>query len=74
MRILVGAPRRQWPGDRAIYPLHAGTAGHAGAAMGWESTKAMIISTARNLLASQVLETDHTHLLFVDADVSFPAR
>lgn len=45
-----------------------------GPAMSWESIKAVIVSTARNLLASRVLENKlYTHLLFVDADVSFPA-
>ncbi|KQW72117.1 hypothetical protein ASE17_04415 [Phenylobacterium sp. Root77] len=73
MKILVGTPtyNGQVTGQytRSMLELQA----MLGASMGWESTKAVIISTARNLLASRVLETDHTHLLFVDADVSFPA-
>ncbi|CAN7426867.1 hypothetical protein LJR164_002728 [Phenylobacterium sp. LjRoot164] len=73
MKILVGTPtyNGQVTGQytRTMLELQA----MLGPSMGWESTKAVIISTARNLLASRVLETDHTHLLFVDADVSFPA-
>ena len=73
MKILVGTPtyNGQVTGQytRSMLELQ----GMLGPAMGWESTKAVIVSTARNLLASRVLETDHTHLLFVDADVSFPA-
>jgi hypothetical protein len=73
MRILVGTPtyNGQVTGQytRSMLELHAAL----GSAMGWESTKAVIISTARNLLASRVLQEPYTHLLFVDADVSFPA-
>lgn len=73
MKILVGTPtyNGQVTGQytRSMLELQAAL----GPAMGWESTKAVIVSTARNLLASRVLATDHTHLLFVDADISFPA-
>ncbi len=74
MRLLVGTPtyNGQVMGQytRSILELSAAL----GPAMDWETTKAVVISTARNLLASRVLERDYTHLLFVDSDVSFPAE
>jgi hypothetical protein len=74
MRVLVGTPtyNGQVFGQytRSMLELFAAL----GPAMAWESTKAVIVSTARNLLASRVLENEpYSHLLFVDADVSFPA-
>lgn len=74
MRILVGAPT--YNGQlttqyaRSLLELW----GEIGAQAEWRTTKATLIAWARNVFASQVLEGDYSHLLFVDADIDFPAR
>lgn len=45
-----------------------------GPSLRWETTKAVLIVMARNYFASVMLESDYTHLLFVDADVDFSSR
>jgi len=38
----------------------------------WKATSGTLLGWARNALASRVLESDHTHLLFIDSDIQFP--
>src|ERR1700741_2059922 len=40
----------------------------------WKTTSGTLLAWARNTLASHVLESDHTHLLFVDSDIDYPAN
>lgn len=73
MRVLVGAPtyngRVFGQYTRSMLELFPAL----GSDMAWESTKAVMVSTARNLLASRGLENEpYTHLLFVDADLVSP--
>jgi hypothetical protein len=39
----------------------------------WKTTSSTLLAWARNTLASLVLDSDHTHLLFVDSDIDFPS-
>lgn len=38
----------------------------------WKTTSGTLLAWARNTLASLVLASDHTHLLFIDSDIAFP--
>jgi len=38
----------------------------------WKTTSGTLLAWARNTLASLVLASDHTHLLFIDSDIDFP--
>lgn len=71
MKILVGTPtyNGQVTGQytRSLLSLFQAY----GPALTWETTKAVMITWARNYLASATLAGDYTHLLFIDADVEF---
>jgi hypothetical protein len=73
MKILVGTPT--YNGQltvqytRSLMELWS----EIGAQAEWRTTKAVLVAWARNVFASAVLEGDYTHLLFVDADLDFPA-
>ena len=71
MKILVGTPtyNGQVTGQytRSLLSLFQAY----GPDLSWETTKAVMITWARNYLASAVLAGDYTHLLFIDADVEF---
>lgn len=74
MKILVGTPtyngQLTTQYTRSLLELW----GEIGGQAEWRTTKATLIAWARNVFASQVLEGDYSHLLFVDADIDFPAR
>ncbi|WP_296597115.1 hypothetical protein [Phenylobacterium sp.] len=74
MKILVGTPtyngQLTTQYTRSLLELWT----EIGAEADWRTTKATLIAWARNVFASHVLEEDYTHLLFVDADIDFPAR
>lgn len=38
----------------------------------WKTTSGTLLAWARNTLASLVLESGHSHLLFIDSDIDFP--
>lgn len=40
----------------------------------WKTTSGTLLAWARNTLASLVLESGHTHLLFIDSDIDFPPQ
>lgn len=71
MKILVGTPtyNGQVTGQytRSLLSLFQAY----GPQLSWETTKAVMITWARNYLASATLAGDYTHLLFIDADVEF---
>lgn len=71
MKILVGTPtyNGQVTGQytRSLLSLFQAY----GPELSWETTKAVMITWARNYLASATLAGDYTHLLFIDADVEF---
>lgn len=71
MKILIGTPtyNGQVTGQytRSLLQLFQ----EFGPSLTWETTKAVMITWARNYLASVMLAGDYTHLLFIDADVDF---
>jgi hypothetical protein len=73
MKILVGTPtyngQLTTQYTRSLLELW----GEIGAQADWRTTRATLIAWARNVFASQVLEGDYSHLLFVDSDLDFPA-
>ena len=68
MRILVGTPT--YNGQLTTH--YTGSLLALVRAMGdridWKTTSGTLLAWARNTLASLVLESDHTHLLFIDSD------
>ena len=38
----------------------------------WKTTSGTLLAWARNTLASLVLESGHSHLLFIDSDIDYP--
>lgn len=71
MRILVGTPT--YNGQLTTH--YTGSLLALWTAMGdrltWKTTSGTLLAWARNTLASLVLESDHTHLLFIDSDIDF---
>ena len=72
-KILVGTPTYNGAvmGQTTRSLLQLFTQPALGAALDWETTKAVLIVMARNYFASKMLERDYSHLLFIDADVEF---
>ncbi len=74
MRILVGTPTyngqltTNYTG--ALLNLFQAFPGQ----LDWKSTSGTLLAWARNLLASMVLEGGHSHLLFIDSDIDYPAE
>lgn len=72
MRILVGTPTyngqltTQYTG--ALLALWSALPGQ----LDWKTTSGTLIAWARNTLASLVLESGHSHLLFIDSDIDYP--
>lgn len=71
MRILVGTPT--YNGQLTTHYTGSLLALYKefGDAIEWSTTNGTLIGFARNVLASRVLEGDHSHLLFVDSDMEF---
>lgn len=73
MRILVGTPTyngqltTNYTG--ALLDLWTAFPGQ----LDWKSTSGTLLAWARNVLASLVLERGHSHLLFIDSDIDYPA-
>jgi len=40
----------------------------------WKTTSSTLLPWARNTLASLVLQSDHSHLLFIDSDIDYPPQ
>jgi hypothetical protein len=74
MKVLVGTPTYNGQLTTQYTRSLLGLWSEIGAQADWHTTKATLIAWARNVFASMVLEQDYTHLLFVDADVDFPAH
>jgi hypothetical protein len=74
MKVLVGTPTYNGQLTTQYTRSLLGLWSEIGAHADWHTTKATLIAWARNVFASMVLEQDYTHLLFVDADVDFPAH
>jgi hypothetical protein len=72
-RILIGTPT--YNGQLTVQYTHSllGLWQAIGSVCAWETTKATLVGWARNLLASRTLQDGYTHLLFIDADIEFPA-
>ena len=72
MRILVGTPT--YNGQLTTH--YTGSLlelwSELGGQLDWRTTSGTLLAWARNTLASLVLESDHTHLLFIDSDIDFP--
>lgn len=72
MRILVGTPT--YNGQLTTH--YTGSLLALWAEMGdkldWKTTSGTLLAWARNTLASHVLQSDHTHLLFIDSDIDYP--
>lgn len=79
-RVMLGIPSRdEWLADfgmslaglvaAAPKPLKGG--GNIGQLMLW-NTKGSILSRSRHTLARKAMETDSTHLLMIDSDMTFP--
>jgi len=72
MRILVGTPT--YNGQLTTHYTGSLLAlwSEFGGQLDWKTTSGTLLAWARNTLASLMLESDHTHLLFVDSDIDFP--
>ena len=72
MRILVGTPTyngqltTQYTGS--LLALWTELPGQ----LDWRTTSGTLLAWSRNTLASHVLQSDHTHLLFIDSDIDYP--
>lgn len=75
-RVLIGMPTRGTPEAQAIvYAQMAATyAVNRGVIVAMNMQQKEPCSAARNGLVSKFLESDHTHLLFVDDDTVIPER
>jgi hypothetical protein len=72
-RILIGTPT--YNGQLTVQYTRSlmGLWALIGETADWRTTKATLVGWARNVFASAVLEEGYSHLLFIDADVEFPA-
>lgn len=71
MKVLVGTPTYNGQVTGLYTRSMLGLFQAYGPSLEWETTKAVMITWARNYLATKALRGDYTHLLFVDADVDF---
>src|SRR3954466_13465642 len=72
MKILVGTPT--YNGQLTTHYTGSLLAlwSQMGAQLDWKTTSGTLLAWARNTLASLVLESGHSHLLFIDSDIDFP--
>jgi hypothetical protein len=73
MKILVGTPTYNGQLTTNYTGSLLALWSELGAHLDWKTTSGTLLAWARNTLASTVLASDHTHLLFVDSDIDFPA-
>jgi hypothetical protein len=71
MRLLVGTPT--YNGQLTTHYTGSLLAlwSELGGQADWKATSGTLLAWARNTLASLVLASDHTHLLFIDSDMDF---
>lgn len=72
MRILVGTPTYNGQLTTNYTGSLLALWSEMGDSLDWKTTSGTLLAWARNTLASLVLETGHTHLLFIDSDIDFP--
>ena len=71
MNLLIGTPTYNDQVTTQYMRSILGLLLHLNAPAEWTPVKSTIITAARNLFASQMLERPYTHLLFVDSDMEF---
>jgi hypothetical protein len=72
MKILVGTPTYNGQLTTNYTGSLLALWSELGDRLDWKTTSGTLVAWARNTLASLVLASDHTHLLFVDSDIDFP--
>lgn len=72
MRILVGTPTYNGQLTTNYTGSLLALFREMGDQLSWKTTSGTLLAWARNTLASLVLESDHTHLLFIDSDIDYP--
>ncbi len=72
MRILVGTPTYNGQVTTHYTGSMLGLWTEFAGQLDWKTVSGTLLPWARNTLASVVLESDHSHLLFVDSDIDFP--
>ena len=74
MKILVGTPTYNGQLTTNYTGSLLALWSELGGQLDWKSTSGTLLAWARNTLASLVLASDHSHLLFIDSDIDFPPR
>jgi len=74
MRILVGTPTYNGQLTTNYTASLLALWSEFGGQLDWKSTSGTFLAWARNTLASLVLESDHSHLLFIDSDIDYPPQ
>ena len=72
MKILVGTPTYNGQLTTNYTGSLLALWSELGDRLDWKTTSGTLVAWARNTLASLVLASDHTHLLFIDSDIDFP--
>ncbi|HEY8572112.1 hypothetical protein [Phenylobacterium sp.] len=72
MRILVGTPTYNGQLTTQYTGSLLALRSELGDQVDWKTTSGTLLAWARNTLASLVLESDHSHLLFIDSDIDYP--